>query len=68
MATNQLQTSSTSAAFGEVHEHAVELARHRRAITKRLRRKQTDMRLEALASLADIQADHQKLSAPAPAR
>ena len=67
MTTNQLQTCSTTSVSGELHEHAVELARNRRAITKRLRRKQTDMRLEALASLADTHADQQKLSAPAPA-
>lgn len=68
MTTNEPQATIPSASANEVHEHALDLARHRRGITKRMRRKQTDMRLEALAGMGDDpSAGSVKPSAPAPA-
>ncbi len=58
------QVATVQPLVSAVHEHAIDLARHRRAITKRLRRKQTDMRLEALAGLDD---GNRPLNDPTPA-
>lgn len=61
MTTKELQVGCAGSAYGDLHEHAIEHARERSQLTKKLRRKQTDMRLKALSELS-LQADKQPRS------
>lgn len=65
MTTNASQLSNGASQCGDLHEHAIEHARVRSLLTKKLRRKQTDMRLKTLSDL-ELHVGKQ-LNAPTPA-
>ena len=61
MTTNEPQYCTGGSQCHDLHEHAIEHARERSLLTKKLRRKQTDMRLKALTEL-DVQVAKQQVA------